>query len=249
MKKSPEKERRGYSSRQESSRSPDRERRVRIVGKVENSKPKSGCLDREAFNVKLKVNEKSVKFALDTGSEKTVLTEETFKELNVKLEPQSTLLVGADGADLNALGEAQVCIQDKQRSTETTVSVVGGANKNILGAEEICALDLLAVVNSTTIDPSSCVAVGRSGGGVAGSRQGGRDSPVVPGSGGLRKASTTLADRTAVSYADMVDGGVTEGKSLPLRRDFPEDLNPENDDPAYEESQEAGGSLFAGLFG
>jgi len=65
------------------------------------------------------------------------------------------LLVGADNALLQVLGEAKVDITRKGRSIKTWVSVVRGASQNLLGVDEIHRLNLIAVVYSLTTKDAS----------------------------------------------------------------------------------------------
>ena len=48
--------------------------------------------------------------------------------------------------------EAEVCIRNKFRSVQATVSVLEEASKNLLRISEIKSLNLLAVVNSISRD-------------------------------------------------------------------------------------------------
>ena len=50
------------------------------------------------------------------------------------------------------MGEAEVCIKNRFRSVQATISVLEGANRNLLGISEIKSLNLLAVVNSINRD-------------------------------------------------------------------------------------------------
>ena len=50
------------------------------------------------------------------------------------------------------MGEAEVCIRNKFRSVQATVSVLEEASKNLLRISEIKSLNLLAVVNSISRD-------------------------------------------------------------------------------------------------
>ena len=65
-------------------------------------------------------------------------------------------LLGAGGAPLQVVGEANVCLESRRKSTSALVSVVQGARRNLLGRDQIWELDLLAIVNaisSEAFDP------------------------------------------------------------------------------------------------
>ena len=93
----------------------------------------------------LSVNGKDVDLTLDTGAEITVLTRHSGKQLGLDLLPQTRLLKGAGGHDLKVVGEAEVCIRNKFRSVQATVSVLEEASKNLLRISEIKSLNLLAL--------------------------------------------------------------------------------------------------------
>lgn len=96
----------------------------------------------------MKVNGESVDFTIDTGADVTVLTCKTFERLGTRLNQPSKLLLSADGSKLDVVGEANVSIKSKHKSIDTTVSVVKGAKRDLLGVEQVRDLGLLAIVNA-----------------------------------------------------------------------------------------------------
>ena len=55
------------------------------------------------------VNQQNIDFTLDTGSEVTILTEQSARDLKLNLVKPSRLLVGADASPLDVTGE---CLLD-----------------------------------------------------------------------------------------------------------------------------------------
>ena len=94
------------------------------------------------------VNGKGGDFTLDTGSEVTIITEPTSRDLKLELSSPSVDLVGADVNSLNVLGECEIELMNKGLSIDALSFILKGANRNLLGIVEIRKLHLLAVVNS-----------------------------------------------------------------------------------------------------
>jgi hypothetical protein len=96
----------------------------------------------------LSVNGREVEFCLDTGADVTVLTYSTFLSLKTQISNSSTILMGANGRELEVCGEVYLKIKGKRRATHCNAYVVKGASRNLLGADQILDLGLLAIVNS-----------------------------------------------------------------------------------------------------
>ena len=84
---------------------------------------------------------------MDTGAEVSILTEETSKLLELRLERSARVLSGADGTPLSVLGRTEVLLESKLKHTRATVYVLKGARFNLLGLCELRNLSLLAIVN------------------------------------------------------------------------------------------------------
>ena len=94
------------------------------------------------------VNGKELDFTLDTGSQVTIITEQSSRDLRLAFKDPSKCLVGADGSALNVIGESDVTLSNKHRSVDCLASIIRGARRNLLGIIEIHGLNLLHVVNS-----------------------------------------------------------------------------------------------------
>ena len=89
-----------------------------------------------------------VEFYLDTGASVTVLTVETYQQLEGELTKPTCVLLSADGKNMNVLGELSLKLSNKSMSITTSAFVVHGASRNLLGVGEINSLGLLKLVNS-----------------------------------------------------------------------------------------------------
>ena len=67
----------------------------------------------------MSVNGVEVDFTLDTGSDVTIITEETSKSLNLKLEKPERVLVGADQGQLEVVGESEIDMVNKKNKLST----------------------------------------------------------------------------------------------------------------------------------
>ena len=99
------------------------------------------------FEADLQVNGKVVHFSVDTGADVTVLSEDICSHLQLRVIPAEYMLINADGSRTNVLGDARVEISRGTQPVKTRVTVVSGANKNLLGKPEIRNLELLAFVH------------------------------------------------------------------------------------------------------
>ena len=94
------------------------------------------------------MNGVDVDFYLDTGAAVTILTVQSFEQLDCKLFPSTTILLSADGSKMENLGELDVKISGKRGTVKDTAYVVKGANRDLLGRRVILELGLLVVVNA-----------------------------------------------------------------------------------------------------
>jgi hypothetical protein len=101
-----------------------------------------------AFEVTLRVNGVPVGFVMDTGAEVTVITHDTFCDLQTPLCRPTRILTGANSRILDVYGEAKVSLKSKSKVTAAVVSVMMGARKNLLGIQQIRELGLLAIVDA-----------------------------------------------------------------------------------------------------
>ena len=109
--------------------------------------------DLYEFRAHLGVNGKELDFTLDTGSQVTIITEQSSRDLKLDLIKPSKLLVSADGNPLNVIGESNVELSNKDRYVDCLASIMKGARRNLLGIIEIHCLNLLHVVNSMSCNP------------------------------------------------------------------------------------------------
>ena len=58
--------------------------------------------------------------------------------------------MGIEGAPLQVVGEADVCLESRRKSIFALVSVVQGVRRNLLGRDQIWELELLAIVNANS---------------------------------------------------------------------------------------------------
>ena len=107
----------------------------------------------KSFFTKLYTNGKKTDYKLDTGADVTVLTEDTFKGLDIKYRTPSKILKGANGKVMKVLGEVDICLSSRRGVTiETKAFVLCGASSNLLGKREIESLGLISIINAVSID-------------------------------------------------------------------------------------------------
>ena len=68
----------------------------------------------KSFFTKLYTNGKKTDYKLDTGADVTVLTEDTFKGLDIKYRRPSKILKGANGKVMKVLGEVDICLSSRR---------------------------------------------------------------------------------------------------------------------------------------
>lgn len=89
------------------------------------------------------VNRNKITFKIDTGADVTIITENTARQLQIKLEKPRFQIVGADGTALRVVGESEVVIRKGNLQIKAFVTVLEGARNNLLGKPEILRLQIL----------------------------------------------------------------------------------------------------------
>ena len=107
------------------------------------------------FRVYIDVNGRGVDFTLDTGSDVTIITDQTSRDLKLELKEPTRFLVGADSTPLNVAGESVVELMNKGLYVTALASIMRNATRNLLGIVEIRGLNLLAIVNSIQPNPEA----------------------------------------------------------------------------------------------
>ena len=102
------------------------------------------------WEVQIAISDKIVIFKVDTGAEVTVLSDTTWKILNLSepLQNLKTSLCGPDSAALKVLGKAVLTLTHNGRQCTQPVFIVKNIKNNLLGLPAIKALDLLSCVDS-----------------------------------------------------------------------------------------------------
>ena len=96
------------------------------------------------------LNNKAVKFKLDTGAEVTAVSEETYKQVYGKrLQQPTRVLYGPSYQSLQVLGQFRGQLTVKDQSHQETIFVVRGLKNNLLGLPALTALKLVQRVEST----------------------------------------------------------------------------------------------------
>ena len=118
--------------------------------------------DRNMWEVKIDVEDKSVRFKVDTGAEVTVLSDSTWKSLKLStpLRKARISLCGPDQSSLMVIGEATLCLsyqgkssnQNQGKSSNQNVFIVKNLKNNLLGLPAIRALQLFS--NVCAVDKS-----------------------------------------------------------------------------------------------
>ena len=89
-----------------------------------------------------------MEFSFETGADVFTLTEKACRKLGLNLKEPEQILNRADGNRLNVLGVADVAIKSTYIAIDTSVYILKGCRKNLLGMPEIKRLNLLAVMNA-----------------------------------------------------------------------------------------------------
>lgn len=106
------------------------------------------------FNTYVDVNSREVEFTLDTGSQVTIITEQSSRDLKLELVPSERHIVGANSRPLEIVGDCEVELSNKCISVNALASIIVGSRRNLLGIIEIRKLNLLAIVRSLINVPS-----------------------------------------------------------------------------------------------
>ena len=91
-------------------------------------------------------------FKIDTGAEVSAISKEVFKELRgLKLHKPSRILYGPAQQTLKVLGQFKTTLSHKKNTSQETVFVVQGLQRNLLGLPAIKALKLVARVEDINL--------------------------------------------------------------------------------------------------
>ena len=102
------------------------------------------------IRVSVLVNGELRDFIVDTGSQATIITEQSFRGIPAKLEKTDLRLVSADGSPLGILGKCYIILSNKGMHIKCMALVVRGARRNLIGIVESIRLKMIVVVNSIT---------------------------------------------------------------------------------------------------
>ena len=98
----------------------------------------------DTWQAELKVNDKLVKFRLDTGADATVLPLDTFNQLlSAPLSPPDKVLCGPNRAKLDVVGYFTAVLEWRGKQTTQTVYVLRDVHQPLLGQSAIEALGLI----------------------------------------------------------------------------------------------------------
>ena len=103
-----------------------------------------------------------VTFKLDTGAEVTAVLEETY-QMFPNVPPLSTpqrTLCGSSQKSLQVLGQCQVILTHRERSSTQQVFVVEGLRSNLLGLPAIKGLNVATTLDETTAKPTQLSSAG-----------------------------------------------------------------------------------------
>ena len=108
------------------------------------------------WHTTVSLNEKNVKFKLDTGAKVTAISEATFSSLpNTKLKTPSKALYGPAKTPLNVIGQFTGSFRYNNACCKLHVYVVKDLNTNLLGLPAITALNLVARIQSISSSKES----------------------------------------------------------------------------------------------
>jgi len=98
-----------------------------------------------------------VTFKLDTGAEVTAVSQETFLKLPdaPQLTTPKRILCGPSRKPLHVLGQCQIDLSHRDRSSSQHIFVVKGLRSNLLGLPAIKALNLATRLDETTTESTS----------------------------------------------------------------------------------------------
>ena len=105
---------------------------------------KNNLSSSDTWQAELKVNDKLVKFRLDTGADATVLPLDTFNQLlSAPLSPPDKVLCGPNRAKLDVVGYFTAVLEWRGKQTTQTVYVLRDVHQPLLGQSAIEALGLI----------------------------------------------------------------------------------------------------------
>lgn len=101
-------------------------------------------MKKNIWEIEIAVNDKIIRFKIDTGAEMTVLSENTWKVLNLPepLQNTCTSLCVPDHTALKVLGKVLVTLRHKARYYTQPVYVVKNVKNNLLRLPAIKALNM-----------------------------------------------------------------------------------------------------------
>lgn len=98
------------------------------------------------WSTEVLVNQKRMKFYVDTGADVTVIPDRCFKDTKV-LKPTDKKLCGAGGSKLEVLGVYKAILEKNEHRTDQDLYVIKGLKKPLLGKPAIKELKILEFVN------------------------------------------------------------------------------------------------------
>ncbi|HSF90706.1 MAG TPA: hypothetical protein VLA51_00730, partial [Paracoccaceae bacterium] len=102
------------------------------------------------------VNNKSVRFRLDTGADATVLPADTFYHMfNGPISPANQLLCGPNGVHLDVVGRFNARLQWQDRHVTLPIYVLRGIHQPLLGRDAIEALGIIKRIDALSSSSSS----------------------------------------------------------------------------------------------
>ena len=109
------------------------------------------------WHTELLVDEKSVKFRIDTGADVSVVPDSYFRKLD-GLQKTDKQLYGPGGSKIEVLGVHRATIESKNSKTVQDLYVVKGLKQPLLGKPAIQALEILKRINavsSSKVEPKT----------------------------------------------------------------------------------------------
>ena len=114
------------------------------------------CQDKDCVNsvkedlwhVTLQINEKSVKFRVDTGADVSVVPRRLFKKNSPLIEKTNKKLLGPGKMEIKVVGKYTTILKTEKTETEQDLYIVENLQEPLLGRPAIEALHLIERVNS-----------------------------------------------------------------------------------------------------
>ena len=110
------------------------------------------CVSNEAWTIQVLIDDKPVRFKIDTGADCSVISHKDFKRLFPKRVPDTTLqkLWGAGKSPVNVVGKVQTTMKYNGMSVEQELFVIDGQRWPLLGRPAINALRVIKFVETLT---------------------------------------------------------------------------------------------------